>query len=158
MHLIKSQFSEIPKKLNREVSYCSKVGVAKKSSERAEIEEVRTMVYGIKEEDVEWLKQSLIIGSISSSFNNLYDSMMTAFKSDEFDWGLFFDELRPWKCSYRAFDKFAWVTISGLPLAAYSKDCISSILAAQGKDIGYDLGSVSYSSISGVRVLLATSS
>jgi len=28
--------------------------------ERAEIEEVRTMVYGIKEEDVEWLKQSLV--------------------------------------------------------------------------------------------------
>lgn len=84
--------------------------------------------------------------------------MMTVFKSDEFDWGLFFDELRPWKCSDRAFGKFAWVTISGLPLAAYSKDCISSILAAQGKDIGYDLGSVSHSSISGVRVLLATSS
>lgn len=35
------------------------VAVAK-TLERAEIEEARTMVYGIKEEDVEWLKQSLV--------------------------------------------------------------------------------------------------
>ncbi|KAJ6992953.1 hypothetical protein NC653_016162 [Populus alba x Populus x berolinensis] len=34
------------------------VAVAK-TLERAEIKEARTMVYGIKEEDVEWLKQSL---------------------------------------------------------------------------------------------------
>jgi hypothetical protein len=78
MHLIKSQCSEIPKKLNRELSYCSKVGVARnhqvplhhrdertyvavaKTLERAEIEEARTTVYEIKEEDVEWLKQSLV--------------------------------------------------------------------------------------------------
>jgi hypothetical protein len=31
-----------------------------KTLERAEIEEARTTVYEIKEEDVEWLKQSLV--------------------------------------------------------------------------------------------------
>jgi len=35
------------------------VSVAK-TLERAEIEEARTTVYEIKEEDVEWLKQSLV--------------------------------------------------------------------------------------------------
>ncbi|KAJ6993090.1 hypothetical protein NC653_016275 [Populus alba x Populus x berolinensis] len=39
-----------------------------------------------------------------------------------------------------------------------NKDCITNILAAQGKVIGYDLSSVGHSYISGVHVLIATSS
>jgi hypothetical protein len=45
----------------------------------------------------------------------------------------------PWIQVDRAIDRFAWVNISGLPLAAWNKDCIFDILKAKAKVIGYDL-------------------
>uniref|UniRef100_B9HD93 DUF4283 domain-containing protein n=1 Tax=Populus trichocarpa TaxID=3694 RepID=B9HD93_POPTR len=158
-----------------------------KTPERGKTLEARTMIHETKDEDVEWLHIILVcviafdvdytalktklmqsgLGMIGLKFLgakqviltfNTYDSMIEATKLEAVECEIIFTEIRPWLRADRAIDTFTWVNISGLPLAAWNKDCITNILAAQGKVIGYDLSSVGHSYISGVHVLNATPS
>ena len=69
-----------------------------------------------------------------------------------------FSHLKPWKKGAKATDRFVWVSILGLPLIGWNRRCIESIIEKAGKMVGYDITSVSQGSLTGVKVLLSTTS
>ena len=69
-----------------------------------------------------------------------------------------FSHLKPWKKEVKAIDRFVWVSILGLPLIGWNRRCIESIVEKAGKMIGYDITSVSQRSLTGLKVLLSTTS
>jgi hypothetical protein len=69
-----------------------------------------------------------------------------------------FSHLKPWKKGAKATDRFVWVSILGLPLIGWNHICIESIIEKAGKMVGYDITSVSQGSLTGVKVLLSTTS
>jgi len=56
--------------------------------------------------------------------------------------------LRQWEERISAYDRFAWITIFGLPIEGWNRNCIDII--------GYDTSCVSHGSISGIRALIRT--
>jgi hypothetical protein len=70
----------------------------------------------------------------------------------------YFSSIKPWKRKVKAVDRFAWVSILGLPLIGWNHRCIESMVENAGKMIGYDIISVSQGSLMGVKVLLSTTS
>ncbi|KAG6790614.1 hypothetical protein POTOM_006772 [Populus tomentosa] len=69
-----------------------------------------------------------------------------------------FFHLKPWENGAKAIDRFVWVSILGLPLIGWNRRCIESIIKKAGKMLGYDITSVSQGSLTGVKVLLSTTS
>lgn len=69
-----------------------------------------------------------------------------------------FFHLKPWEKGAKAIDRFVWVSILGLPLIGWNRRCIESIIEKAGKMLGYDITSVSQGSLTGVKVLLSTTS
>ncbi|KAG6738395.1 hypothetical protein POTOM_058011 [Populus tomentosa] len=69
-----------------------------------------------------------------------------------------FFHLKPWEKGAKAIDRFVWVSILGLPLIGWNHRCIESIIEKAGKMLGYDITSVSQGSLTGVKVLLSTTS
>jgi hypothetical protein len=70
----------------------------------------------------------------------------------------YFSSIKPWKREVKAVDRFAWVSILGLPLIGWNRRCIEFMVEDVGKMIGYDITSVSQGSLMGVKVLLSTTS
>jgi hypothetical protein len=64
--------------------------------------------------------------------------------------------LRQWEARICAYDRFAWISICGLPMEGWNRNCIDAILQSWGNIIGYDTSCVSQGSISGIRVLIRT--
>jgi hypothetical protein len=64
--------------------------------------------------------------------------------------------LRQWEARICAYDRFAWISIFGLPMEGWNRNCIDAILQSWGNIIGYDMSCVSQGSISGIRVLIRT--
>ncbi|XP_073264031.1 uncharacterized protein [Populus alba] len=69
-----------------------------------------------------------------------------------------FFHLKPWEKGAKAIDRFVWVSKLGLPLIGWNRRCIESIIEKAGKMLGYDITSVSQGSLTGVKVLLSTTS
>ncbi|KAJ6944605.1 hypothetical protein NC652_009847 [Populus alba x Populus x berolinensis] len=67
-----------------------------------------------------------------------------------------FSNLRQWETRTRAYDRFAWISIFGLPMEGWNRNCINSLLQSWGNIVGYDTSCVSQGSISGLRVLIRT--
>ncbi|KAG6778847.1 hypothetical protein POTOM_015195 [Populus tomentosa] len=67
-----------------------------------------------------------------------------------------FSNLRQWETRTRAYDRFAWISIFGLPMEGWNKNCINILLQSWGNIVGYDTSCVSQGSISGIRVLIRT--
>jgi hypothetical protein len=67
-----------------------------------------------------------------------------------------FSNLRQWEARIRAYDRFAWISIFGLPMEGWNKNCINNLLQSWGNIICYDTSCVSRGSISGIRVLIRT--
>jgi hypothetical protein len=51
-----------------------------------------------------------------------------------------------------------WVSILGLPLIGWNRRCIESIVEYAGKMVGYNIASMSQGSLTGVKVLMCTTS
>ena len=64
--------------------------------------------------------------------------------------------LRQWEARICAYDRFAWISIFGLPMEGWNRNCIDAILQSWGNIIGYDMSCVSQGSILGIRVLIRT--
>lgn len=64
--------------------------------------------------------------------------------------------LRQWEGRTRAYDRFAWIAIFGLPMEGWNRNCFDTILQSWGTIAGYDTTCVSQGSISGIRVLIRT--
>jgi hypothetical protein len=64
--------------------------------------------------------------------------------------------LRQWEARICANDRFAWISIFGLPMEGWNRNCIDAILQSWGNIIGYDTSCVGQGSISGIRVLIRT--
>jgi hypothetical protein len=67
-----------------------------------------------------------------------------------------FSNLRQWEEKSRAYDRFAWIFIFGLPMKGWNRNCIDILLRSWGNIVGYDTSCVSQGSISGIRVLIRT--
>ncbi|KAI5603181.1 hypothetical protein BDE02_01G202900 [Populus trichocarpa] len=67
-----------------------------------------------------------------------------------------FNNLRQWETRTRAYDRFAWISIFGLPMEGWNRNCINILLQSWGNIVGYDTSCVSQGSISGIRVLIRT--
>lgn len=67
-----------------------------------------------------------------------------------------FSNLRQWETRTRASDRFAWISVFGLPMEGWNKNCINILLQNWGNIVGYDTSCVSQGSISGIRVLIQT--
>ena len=65
--------------------------------------------------------------------------------------------LRQWEARICAYDRFAWISIFGLPIEGWNRNCIDALLQSWGNIVGYDTSCVSQGSISGIRVLIRTS-
>jgi len=67
-----------------------------------------------------------------------------------------FNNLRQWETRSRAYDRFVWISIFGLPMEGWNRNCINLLLQSCGNIVGYDTSCVSQGSISGIRVLIRT--
>ena len=67
-----------------------------------------------------------------------------------------FSNLRQWEGRTRAYDRFAWIAIFGLPMEGWNRNCFDTILQSWGTIAGYDTTCVSQGSISGIGVLIRT--
>jgi len=67
-----------------------------------------------------------------------------------------FSNLRQWETRTRVYDISAWISIFGLPMKRWNRNCINILLQSWGNIIGYDTFCVSQGSISGIRVLIRT--
>lgn len=67
-----------------------------------------------------------------------------------------FNNLRQWETRTKAYDRFAWISIFGLPMEGWNRNCINILLQSWGNIVGYDTSCVSQGSISGIRVLIRT--
>jgi len=67
-----------------------------------------------------------------------------------------FNNLRQWETRSRAYDRFIWISIFGLPMEGWNINCIYLLLQSWGNIVGYDTSCVSQGSISGIRVLIRT--
>jgi hypothetical protein len=64
--------------------------------------------------------------------------------------------LRQWEARICGYDRFSWISIFGLPMEGWNRNCIDAILQNWGNIIGYDTSCVSQGSISGIRVFIRT--
>ncbi|KAJ6948384.1 hypothetical protein NC651_002658 [Populus alba x Populus x berolinensis] len=65
--------------------------------------------------------------------------------------------LRQWEARICAYDRFAWISIFGLPMEGWNRNYIDALLQSWGNIVGYDTSCVSQGSISGIKVLIRTS-
>ncbi|KAG6750616.1 hypothetical protein POTOM_045121 [Populus tomentosa] len=124
----------------------------------------KTVMYESIPDDKEWLQRSLTVGfrflgasQAVITFTNR-ESMEKELVNGSSVLETSFFHLKPWEKGAKAIDRFVWVSILGLPLIGWNRRCIESIIEKAGKMLGYDITSVSQGSLTGVKVLLSTTS
>ncbi|KAG6776173.1 hypothetical protein POTOM_019679 [Populus tomentosa] len=145
----------------------------------------RMVQYDSTEEDNEWLYRSLIgnilpnvdvatleatilksvVNTVSFRFLGASQVIITfrdqlASKKEQDNEGSILksllSNLRQWEGRTRAYDRFAWIAIFGLPMEGWNRNCFDTILQGWGTIAGYDTMCVSQGAISGIRVLIRT--
>ncbi|KAL9387903.1 hypothetical protein Peur_021027 [Populus x canadensis] len=119
----------------------------------------RKMVqYDSTEEDKEWLYRSLV-GNILPNVDvaTLEATILKSVANTvSFRFLGLVSNLKQWEGRTRAYDRFTWIAIFGLPMEGWNKNCFDTILQSWGTIAGYDTTCVSQGSISGIRVPIRT--
>lgn len=67
-----------------------------------------------------------------------------------------FSNLRQWEGRIKVYDRFAWITIFGLPMEGWNRNCFDILLEGLCNIVIYDTICVSQGSTSGIIVLIST--
>lgn len=146
-----------------------------------------TVIYSPKPQDISWLNNCLL-ASISAGvdYGKIQDeliscdiqstgmrflgasqvlilfedhpSMMQAFEADLPYWDKYFDDRRPWLSTDCAIDRLAWISIQGLPIVGWNRNCLATLLRSTGDIIGFDRLGLRRSALVSLRLLLSTRS
>ncbi|KAJ6991602.1 hypothetical protein NC653_019696 [Populus alba x Populus x berolinensis] len=84
--------------------------------------------------------------------------MMQAFEADLPYWDKYFDDIRPWLSTDCAIDRLAWISIQGLPIVGWNRNCLATLLKSTGDIIGFDRLGLKRSALVSLRLLLSTRS
>jgi len=146
-----------------------------------------TIIYSPKPQDISWLNNCLL-ASISAGvdYGKIQDdliscdiqsigmrclgasqvlllfkdhpSMMHAFEVDLPYWDKYFDDIRPWLSADCVIDRLAWISIQGLPIVGWNRNCLATLLRSIGDIIGFDRLGRRRSALVSLRLLLGTRS
>jgi hypothetical protein len=87
-----------------------------------------------------------------------HPSMMHAFEADLPYWDKYFNDIRPWLSADCAIDRLAWISIQGLPIVGWNRNCLATLLRSTGDIIGFDRSGLRCSALVSLRLLLGTRS
>ncbi|KAJ6926206.1 hypothetical protein NC651_010595 [Populus alba x Populus x berolinensis] len=80
--------------------------------------------------------------------------MMHAFETNLPYWEKYFDDIRPWLSTDCAIDRLTWISIQGLPIVGWNKNCLATFLRSTGDIIGFDRLGLRRSAFISLRLLL----
>ncbi|KAG6789191.1 hypothetical protein POTOM_005281 [Populus tomentosa] len=87
-----------------------------------------------------------------------HPSMMHAFEADLPYWDKYFDDIRPWLSMDCATDRLAWISIQGLPIVRWNRNCLATLLRSTRDIVGFDRLGLRRSALVSLRLLLGTRS
>ncbi|KAJ6927984.1 hypothetical protein NC651_011867 [Populus alba x Populus x berolinensis] len=143
----------------------------------------KTVIYSPKPQDISWLNNCLLASIFAGAdYGKIQDdliscdiqstgmrflgasqvlllfedhpSMMHAFEADLPYWDKYFDDIRPWLSTDCAIDRLAWVSIQGLPIVGWNRNCLATLLKSTGDIIGFDHLGLRRSTLVSLRLLL----
>jgi len=146
-----------------------------------------TVIYSPKPQDISWLNNCLLASiSAGADYGKIQDdlincdiqstglrflgaskvlllfedhtSMMHALEADLPYWDKYFDDIRPWLSTECAIDRLAWISIQGLPIVGWNRNCLATLLRSTGDIIGFDRLGLRNSALVSLRLLLGTRS